>query len=56
MATSGNVKKEKVVKSSGAVVRSGSEDGALIDLMEEALVEVAKRINNHFVAKIWEKL
>ena len=52
MATSGNVKKEKVLKSSGAVQRSGAEDGALIDTMEEALAEVAKRINNHFVAKV----
>lgn len=52
MVTSGNVKKEKVLKSSNAVQRTGSEEGALIDTMEEALAEVAKRINNHFVAKV----
>ena len=56
MATSGNVKKEKVLKSSGAVQRSGSDDGALIDTIEEALAEVAKRINNHFVAKVTIKV
>ena len=52
MVTSGNVKKDKTLKSSGAVQRSGTDDGALIDTMEEALAEVAKRINNHFVAKV----
>jgi len=52
MATSGNVKKEKVLKSSNAVRRSGSDESALIDTMEEALAEVAKRINSHFVAKV----
>ena len=52
MATSGNVKKEKVVKSSGAVMRSGREEGVYVDLIEEALNEVAKRINSHFVAKV----
>ena len=52
MATSGNVKKEKVMKTTGAVQRSGADDGAIIDTMEEALNEVAKRINNHFVAKV----
>ena len=56
MVTSGNVKKEKVLKSSGAVQRSGADDGALIDTMEEALAEVAKRINNHFVAKVTIKV
>lgn len=56
MATSGNVKKEKVLKSSGAVQRSGADDGALIDTIEEALAEVAKRINNHFVAKVTIKV
>ena len=52
MATAGNVKKEKVLKTSGAVQRSGADDGALIDTIEEALAEVAKRINSHFVAKV----
>ena len=52
MATSGNVNKEKVVKSSGAVMRSGREEGVYVDLIEEALNEVAKRINSHFVAKV----
>ena len=52
MATAGNVKKEKVLKSTNAVVREGQDEGAIIDTMEEALVEVAKRINKHFVAKV----
>ena len=56
MATSGNVKKEKVLKSSNAVQRSGADEGALIDTMEEALAEVAKRINDHFVAKVTLKV
>ena len=56
MATSGNVKKEKVLKSSNAVQRSGTDEGALIDTMEEALAEVAKRINDHFVAKVTLKV
>ena len=52
MATSGNVKAVKQLKSTGAVQLSGVEDGLLIDAIEEALNEAAKRINNHFVAKV----
>lgn len=52
MVTSGNVKKDKTLKSSNAVVRQGQDDNAIIDTIEEALNEVAKRINSHFVAKI----
>ena len=52
MATSGMVKKEKALRASSAVQRSGTEDGALIDMMDEALAEVARRINDHFVAKV----
>ena len=52
MATSGNVKKEKILRSSNAVTREGQDENAIIDAMEEALVEVAKRINNHFVVKV----
>ena len=52
MATAGNVKKEKVLKTTGAVQRSGTDDGAVIDTIEEALTEVAKLINSHFVAKV----
>ena len=52
MVTSGNVKKDKTLKSSGAVMREGQDQNAIIDTMEEALNEVAKRINSHFVAKI----
>ena len=55
MATAGNVKKEKILKSTGAVTRSGADDAALVDAIEEALNEVAKRINNHFVAKVTVK-
>ena len=56
MIASGNVKKEKMSKSSNAVVREGADDGMLLDTMEEALAEVAKRINAHFVAKATIKL
>ena len=52
MATSGNVKTVKQLKSTGAVQLSGVEDGLLVDAIDEALNEVAKRINNHFVAKV----
>ena len=52
MATSGNVKAVKQLKSTGAVQLSGAEEGLLVDAIEEALNEAAKRINNHFVAKV----
>lgn len=56
MITSGNVKKEKTSKSSNAVAREGADDAMLLGAMEEALAEVAKRINRHFVAKATLKL
>ena len=46
------MKAVKQLKSTGAVQLSGVEDGLLIDAIEEALNEAAKRINNHFVAKV----
>lgn len=49
--TSGNVKAVKNNKTSNAVARQGTDDAMLIDTLEEAIVEVAKRINSHFVAK-----
>lgn len=49
--TSGNVKAVKNNKTSNAVAREGADDSMLIDTLEEAIVEVAKRINKHFVAK-----
>ena len=56
MITSGNVKKEKKSRSTNAVVTNGADDNMLIELMEEALAEVAKRINKFFVAKASVKL
>ena len=56
MITSGNVKKDKMSKFSNAVTREGADDGMLLDTMEEALAEVAKRINAYFVAKTTIKL
>lgn len=52
MITSGMVKEEKMTKTSNAVQRSGTDEGVLIDTIEEALRKVAKRINDHFVAKV----
>ena len=54
--TSGNVKKEKKNRSTNAVATNGVDDAMMIDLMEEALAEVAKRINKFFVAKASIKL
>jgi len=56
MITSGNVKKEKMNKSSNAVAREGADDAMVVETLEEALTEVAKRINKHFVAKATIKL
>ena len=56
MITSGNVKKEKKNRGTNAVATAGVEDNMLIELMEEALAEVAKRINKFFVAKATIKL
>jgi len=54
--TSGKVTKEKSNKSSNAVQTSGVDDGMMVDVIEEALVDVAKRINSFFVAKATIKL
>lgn len=54
--TSGVVKESKTSKSTSAVVRSGADDAMLSDTIEDALKEVARRINNHFVAKSTIKL
>jgi len=54
--TSGNVKKSKTSKTSNAVVREGADERMIVDTIEEALAEVAKRINKHFVAKSTIKL
>ena len=53
MVTSGSVRKEKTFRSrsSGAVGLEGRETDAIVDTMEEALVEVAQRINAHFASK-----
>lgn len=54
--TSGNVKKEKKNRSTNAVVTNGVDDNMIVELMEEALAETAKRINKFFVAKASIKL
>lgn len=54
--TSGHVKKEKKNRSTNAVVTNGVDDNMLVELMEEALAETAKRINKFFVAKASIKL
>lgn len=56
MITSGNVRKDKMSKSTNAVITSGKDDNMMIDVIEEALAEVAKRINKFFVAKSTIKL
>ncbi len=52
MATSGNVKQEKTFRTSNAVQRGGTSGNELVEVLEEALAEVAKRINDRFVAKV----
>lgn len=52
MITSGNVKQEKQVRTSNAVQRSDNRANDQIAVLEDALVEVAKRINDRFVAKV----
>ena len=54
--TSGNVKKEIKFRSTNAIAESGTEENRIIDLMEESLAEVARRINKFFVAKVSVKL
>lgn len=50
--TAGNVKKEKTVRQSNAIQRGGTSGNDLVETLEEAIEEVAKKINDHFVAKV----
>ncbi len=52
MVAAGNVKKEKQVRTSNAVQRSGTTGNELVEVLEDALSEVAKKINDRFVAKV----
>lgn len=55
MAAAGNVKKEKMLRSSNAVSREGTEENVLVDLLDECMAEAAKQINDRFVAVITVK-
>ena len=52
MITSGMVKKSKLSRTSNAVQISGTPENDLVDLLEECLQEIAKRINDHFVLTV----
>lgn len=52
IATSGNVRQEKTIRTSNAVQRGGTSGNEQIAVLEEALAEVARRINDRFVAKV----
>ena len=54
--TSGNVKKEKKSRTTNAIVTNGADENMIVELIEESLAEVAKRINKFFVAKASIKL
>ena len=52
IAAAGNVKQEKQVRTSNAVQRGGTSGNEQVAVLEEALAEVAKKINDRFVAKV----
>ncbi len=52
IAASGNVRQEKQVRTSNAIVRGGTDGNEQIAVLEEAIAEVAKRINDRFVARV----
>ena len=52
MVASGNVKQEKQVRTSNAVQRGGTSGNDQVAVLEEALAEVARKINDRFVAKV----
>ena len=54
--TSGNVTEEKSIRETNAVSVKGSSQELLVETMEQALVKVAKRINDYFVAKVSVKI
>lgn len=52
MITGGNVKQEKQKRTSGAVQTGGTAGNEQVEVLEMCLAEIAKRINDHFVAKV----
>ncbi|MBQ7252569.1 MAG: hypothetical protein IJS32_08220 [Kiritimatiellae bacterium] len=52
IAAAGNVRQEKQVRTSNAIERGGTSGNEQVAVLEEALAEVAKRINDRFVAKV----
>lgn len=48
----GNVKQEKQKRTSGAIQTSGTAGNEQVEVLEMCLAEVAKRINDRFVAKV----
>ena len=52
VATGGNVKQEKQKRMSGAIQTSGTAGNEQVEVLEMCLAEIAKRINDHFVAKV----
>ena len=52
IVAAGNVKQEKRVRTSNAIQTGGTSGNEIVEVLEEALAEVAKRINDRFVAKV----
>lgn len=52
MICAGNVKAEKQFRQSNAIQRGGTSGNELVAVLEEALEQVARKINDHFVAKV----
>lgn len=52
MITGGNIKQEKQKRTSGAIQTSGTAGNEQVEVLEMCLAEVAKKINDHFVAKV----
>lgn len=52
IVAAGNVKQEKTVRTSNAVQHGGTSGNEQVAVLEEALAEVAKKINDRFVAKV----
>ena len=52
MITGGNIKQEKQKRTSSAVQTSGTAGNEQVEVLEMCLAEIAKRINDHFVAKV----
>ncbi len=52
MICAGNVKAERKSRQSNAIQRDGTDGNDLVAVLEDALEESAKKINDHFVAKV----